>query len=76
MGAIVNSALAKSSCKDKSRLPVAIVCEGTTFNKLPFYRSLFESYLNEIFATWGGKYRILQGEDLNLIGTLMATMVL
>ena len=75
MGAIVNSALAIASCKDKS-LPVAIVCEGTTFNKLPFYRQFFEAYLNEIFATWGMKYKILQGEDLNLVGTLMATMVL
>ena len=75
MGAIVNSALAVSSCKDRN-LPVAIVCEGTTFNKLPYYRQFFEAYLNEIFATWGGKYKILQGEDLNLVGTLMATMVL
>ena len=75
MGAIVNSALAMSSCTDKS-LPVAIVCEGTTFHKLPYYRQFFEAYLNDFFATWGGKYKILQGEDLNLVGTLMATMVL
>ncbi|MCH5152030.1 MAG: hypothetical protein J1F65_05185 [Clostridiales bacterium] len=75
MGAIVNSALAYASCKDKS-LPVAIVCEGTTFNKLPYYRTFFEGYLGDIFATWGMKYRILQGEDLNLVGTLMATMIL
>ena len=74
MGAIVNSALAYASCKDKE-LPVAIVCEGTTFNKLPFYRMFFEGYLNQIFAKWGLKYKILQGEDLNLVGTLMATMI-
>ena len=75
MGAIVNSALAIASCKDKS-LPVAIVCEGTTFNKLPYYRTFFEGYLTEIFSTWGMKYRILQGEDLNLVGTLLSTMIL
>ena len=75
MGAIVNSALAKVSCKDTS-LPVAIVCEGTTFNKLPYYRTFFEGYLTDIFATWGMKFKILQGDDLNLIGTLMATMIL
>ena len=75
MGAIVNSALAVASCSDKS-LPVAIVAEGTTFNKLPYYRVFFEEYLTEILGTWGIKYKILQGEDLNLVGTLMATMAL
>ena len=75
MGAIANSALAIVSCSDKS-LPVAIVAEGTTFNKLPYYREFFEQYLTEILGTWGIKYKILQGEDLNLVGTLMATMVL
>ena len=75
MGAIVNSALAIASCNDKS-LPVAIVAEGTTFNKLPYYRAFFEEYLTEILGAWGIKYKILQGEDLNLVGTLMATMIL
>ena len=75
MGAIVNSALAIATCKDKS-LPVAIVAEGTTFNKLPFYREFFEQYLTEILGAEGIRYKILQGEDLNLIGTLMSTMLL
>lgn len=75
MGAIVNSALAIASCKDKS-LPVAIVAEGTTFNKLPHYRQFFEEYLNSILGQHGISYKILQGEELNLVGTLMATMVL
>ena len=75
MGAIVNSALAISSCSDRN-LPVAIVAEGTTFNKLPRYRQFFEGYLNEILGAHGVSYKILQGEDLNLVGTLMATMVL
>ena len=75
MGAIVNSALAIASCQDKS-LPVAIVAEGTTFNKLPNYRTFFEQYLTEILGAWGIKYKILQGEDLNMVGTLMATQIL
>lgn len=75
MGAIVNSALAVASCKDRS-LPVAIVAEGTTFNKLPRYRGYFEQYLTNILGRFGIGYKILQGEDLNLIGTLMATMAL
>ena len=75
MGAIVNSALAIATCKDKS-LPVAIVAEGTTFNKLPYYRMFFDEYLNEILGAWCIKYRILQGEELNLVGTLMATITL
>lgn len=75
MGAIANSALAISSCSDKS-LPVAIVAEGSTFNKLPHYRQLFETYLNGILGEHGISYKILQGDDLNLVGTLMATMVL
>ncbi|MCH5159767.1 MAG: hypothetical protein J1F66_02830 [Clostridiales bacterium] len=75
MGAIVNSSLAIASCSDKS-LPVAIVCEGTTFNKLPRYRQFFEEYLKAILGEHGMSYKILQGEDFNLVGTLMATMVL
>ena len=75
MGAIVNAALAIASCTDKS-LPVAIVAEGTTFNKLPYYRQFFEEYLTQILGEHGISYKILQGQDLNLVGTLMATMVL
>ena len=75
MGAIVNSALTIASCTDKS-LPVAIVAEGTTFHKLVGYRDFFQTYLNEILSERGISYKILVGQDLNLIGTLMATMVL
>ena len=74
MGAIVNSAIAVASCKDTS-LPVAIVAEGTTFNKLSGYRAEFESYLTEILGKRGISYEILQGEELNLVGTLMASMI-
>lgn len=74
MGAVVNSALAIASCKDKS-LPVALVAEGTTFNKLTGYRAAFEKYLTEILSGYGISYKIIQGEELNLVGTLMATMI-
>lgn len=72
MGAIVNAAIAISSCKDLS-LPVAVVAEGTTFNKLPNYKEQFELYLSAILASHGMTYKLIQGEELNLIGTLMAT---
>lgn len=75
LGAIANASTAIFTCQDKS-LPVAIVAEGTTFNKLVGYRSAFESYLNEFLGAEGIAYEILQGEDLNLVGTLMATMAL
>lgn len=75
MGAIVNSALAIASCKDKT-LPVAIVAEGTTFAKLPRYRRYFGEYLNKILGARSIGYKIVRGEDLNLVGTLMATMAL
>lgn len=74
MGAIVNSAIAIASCKDKS-LPIAIVAEGTTFNRLTGYRAEFEKYLTEILGKRGISYEILQGEELNLVGTLMASMI-
>ncbi len=75
MGAIVNAAIAVKSCKDKS-LPIAIVAEGTTFNKLTGYRAEFERNLKEIMKYYGMKYEILEGEELNLVGTLMASMIL
>lgn len=75
MGAVVNSALAIASCKDVS-LPVAIVAEGTTFNKLTGYRTEFEKYLTAILGSRGIAYEIVRGEELNLVGTLMASMVL
>ena len=75
MGATVNAAIAVKSCKDKT-LPVAIVAEGTTFNRLTGYRAEFERYLDKILSEYGITYEILQGEELNLVGTLMASMVL
>lgn len=75
MGAIMNASAVLMSCQDKST-PVAIVAEGTTFNKLPTFRDNFEKYLKQIFAPHGITFDILQGEELNLVGTLMATMAL
>ena len=75
MGAILNASAVLMSCQDTS-IPVAIVAEGTTFNKLPTFRDNFQKYLYEIFAPHGITFEILQGEELNLVGTLMATMAL
>ncbi len=75
IGAIMNAAMSIASCHDKT-LPVGIVCEGTTFNKLPGYRTNFEKYLHVILDAKGIKFEILQGRELNLIGTLMATQIL
>lgn len=66
-----------TSCPDEERSnPIAIVAEGTTFNKLPGYRKTFEEYLNMILSNSELSYEIVQGEELNLVGTLMASMVL
>lgn len=75
MGAIVNAATAIETCTDKS-LPVAVVAEGTTFNRLVGYRERFESYLTELLGAEGITFEIIQGEELNLVGTLMASMLL
>lgn len=75
LGAVVNGATAIATCDDKS-LPVAIVCEGTTFNKLVGYRENFQKHLHSVLDNEGISFEIVQGEELNLVGTLMATMAL
>ncbi len=75
LGAIFNSAIALRVCGDKS-LPVAIVPEGSTFKKLTGYKANFVKYLDEILGSNHVKYELVGGEHLNLVGTLMATMVL
>ena len=75
IGAIMNAAMCVASCGDKS-LPVGIVCEGTTFNKLPGFRSAFDKYLHVVLDPQGIRFEILQGKELNLIGTLMAAQIL
>ncbi len=75
MGAIVNAAAAIATVQDKT-LPVALVAEGTTFHKLVGYRANFEKFLTEILSQHGLTCEILGGDDLNLVGTLMATMTL
>ena len=77
MGAGVVAVTALVSCKNQVKpLPVAIVAEGTTFNKLTGYRATFEEYLKMILDTSEVPYEIIQGEELNLVGTLMASMVI
>lgn len=76
MGAVVVGMSAIVSCQNNDRaLPVAIVAEGTTFNKLPGYRQAFEEYLDMILSNSEISYEIVQGEELNLVGTLMASMI-
>lgn len=65
-----------NSTYEERLLPVAIVAEGTTFNKLSGYRKTFEEYLDMILSNSELSYEIMQGEELNLVGTLMASMVL
>lgn len=73
LGAIINAAIAMR-VSDKKR-KVAIVCEGSTFNKLVGYKANFIKYLDNILGSEKIGYDIIQGDKLNLIGTLMATMV-
>lgn len=75
IGAVINAGAAIKSCSNKA-LPVAIVAEGTTFNKLTGFRTAFCNYLQCLFSARGMTFQLLQGEDLNLVGTLMATMAL
>lgn len=72
--AVVNGAVALRVCQPKGD-PVAIVAEGTTFFKLTGFRSNFEKYLDGILNPRKIQYKILQGEELNMVGTLLATMV-
>ncbi len=76
MGAVVVSSIAIKACQNSDKsLPVAVVAEGTTFNKLTGYRTAFEKYLTDILGGYGLTYEIVQGDELNLVGTLMATMI-
>ncbi len=62
---------------DGSNNPVCIVCEGTTFNKLTGYRDALERYLDLYFGERGMTYEIVrEGQELNLVGSLLATFSL
>lgn len=73
MGAVANAAAALR-CGKANGLPVAIVAEGTTFNKLCGYKEKFADYLEEILSPLQISFEIVQGEDVNLVGTLLATL--
>lgn len=75
MGAIMTASAVLMSCDNKS-LPVAIVTEGTTFNKLPTFKTNYLAHLDQILAPHGISFDMIQGKELNLVGTLMATMAL
>lgn len=70
--AVIAATVIKSG-KGKEK-PVAIVAEGTTFNKMPGYREAFEAYLTEILSAKGLKYEVVQGVGLNYIGATLAIM--
>jgi hexokinase len=74
MWAIFNAAVIARVYK-KGNLPVALVCEGTTFHRLVGFRVNLEMYLDQILKPLGVPYKIITGDQLNLVGTLMATMV-
>lgn len=62
---------------DGSSNPVAIVCEGTTFHRLTGYKTRLCDYLDEIFAKHNVSYKLIQdGQELNLVGSLLATFSL
>lgn len=60
----------------KGDKPALIVAEGTTFNKLTFFRANFERYLDIVLHPANRSYKIVQGENLNLVGSLIATLLL
>ena len=70
-GAAVNAAAAIRSGVPGG-LPVAIVAEGTTFEKLYGYKRGFCEYLKEFLTPYGISYELIKGEDTNLLGSLMA----
>jgi hexokinase len=71
MGAIVNAAACILSGKPNG-LPVAVVAEGTTFRKLFGFKEKFEKYLTEILKPYSITCEIVQGEELNLVGSFIA----
>ena len=72
-GAVVNAAAAIKSAEPKG-LPVAIVAEGTTFERLTGYKELFIEYLTELLAPSGITFELVKGEDANMLGSLAAAL--
>lgn len=73
LGAIVNAAAA-IRCGTRGGDPVAIVAEGTTFDRLYGFRDRFAFWLEKILLPRGYTFEILRGEELNLTGTLYASL--
>jgi len=75
VGALLVSAFAiKSNCGYSQDSPIAIVAEGTTFYRLYSFRQRFEHYLSLILQPKGIYYKIGGGQELNMLGTLLASM--
>lgn len=73
IGAIIN---AGACIKTQAEGTIAIVAEGTTFYKLPTFRDKFILHLHELLDGKNVSFEVVRGTDLNLVGTLMATMML
>lgn len=59
---------------DGSDNPVGLVCEGTTYHRLPKYKQLLRYYLDRLLTDKGIKYQIIDdGSEYNLTGGLMST---
>lgn len=74
LGAIINAGACVKT--QTSSLPIAIVAEGTTFYKLPTFKDRFTAHLHELLDKRNISFRVEKGTDLNMVGTLMATMAL
>ena len=55
--------------------PFAIVCEGSTFFKLTGYKNKFDYYLKNFLTNKHQRYyRLLNGDNLNIIGSAIAVL--
>lgn len=72
MCALALASVARYKAQDKSGYKIGIVAEGTTFNKLFGYRDALIKYLNDLLPDIN--YEIIQGDELNLIGTALASL--
>lgn len=76
VGALLVGAFALKGRQSGDDKPVGVVVEGTTFFKLYGFRERFEKHLAEMLGKRKVKYTLISGQELNMVGTLVASMVL
>ncbi len=76
VGALMVGAFALKGKQSGDDKPVGVVAEGTTFFKLYGFRERFEKHLTQMLDKRGVKYTLISGQELNMVGTLVASMVL